>query len=212
MWHLYGLVLGIAAVVGLSVAERIDVRVNKVFPWVLSGGLIGARLYHVIDYKEYYQQFPGEIWAVWSGGLGIWGGVIGGAMAILIYQKLMKLKQFGKLVMAIVIALPLAQAIGRVGNYANGEFVTKVGLMPWWSMEAILNLALFGLLWRLNRRGHSSQAIVGTYLAGYGLIRFGLEFWRSDSWKWSGLGVAQWISLLSIVIGLSLWRQRNVQE
>lgn len=214
MFHLYGLILGIAVVSGLSIAERIDKRVSKIFPWVMLGGLLGARIYHVIDYFDFYVQNPAQILAVWNGGLGIWGGVLGGYIAFMIVCYKLKFTTLdqSKILGAMVVALPLSQAIGRLGNYFNGEFINLIWLMPWWSLEAIFNLALFSILWRLNLRGLSSQLIVGAYLVGYGSIRFVLEFWRSDSWKWGELGVAQWISLVSIVIGLWLWQLKNVQE
>lgn len=216
MVHLYGLILGIATVVWLSVAEMLDKRATKMFPWILLGAMLGARIYHVSDYWEYYQQNPGQILAVWRGGLGIWGGLLGGLGSIWIYQKLHKLEDIWKLGGAIVTPLPLAQAIGRVGNYVNGEFLNRVGAVPWWGLEAGLNLGLFGWLWWLGRTKKSlvkaPQRVVAGYLMGYGMIRFGLEFWRVESWKWGHLGVAQWISLVSIVIGWSLWQWQNVQE
>jgi len=212
MFSLYGLLIGVAVVVGVSIAEYIDRRVSKAFPWVVAGGLVGARVYHLIDYSDYYLANLEQIVAIWNGGLGIWGGVIGGAIALIVYQRLNMIKEGWRMVGAIAIALPISQAIGRVGNYLNGEFTNQVGWLSWWGIEAGLNLILFGILWRLHKRGLSSQRIVGSYFVGYGSIRFWLEFWRNDSWKLGELGVAQWISIISIVIGLWLWQQQNVQE
>ncbi len=169
MFHLYGLFIGIAVVAGWSVAEKIEPRVGRVAPFILVAGLVGARAYHVIDLWAYYSQDLWQIVAVWNGGLGIFGGIIGGVLAVWIYFKRDSLKVLG----AIVSGLPLAQAIGRIGNGINGEFVNKVWILPWWSAEAILDLMLFVLL-----RGLSSKARVGGYLVGYGLIRLVLQPYR----------------------------------
>ena len=99
-----------------------------------------------------------------------------GSIATLIYYRGETLK----VMVAIVTGLPLAQAIGRVGNAVNGEFWDKVWILPWWGAEAILDLMLFGIMWRLSLRGSSSQARVAVYLVGYFLIRLVLNPYRSD--------------------------------
>ena len=75
-------------------------------------------------------------------------------------------------------ALPLAQAIGRLGNAVNGEFSQRVWILPWWGAEAILDLVLFAVLWRPAMRGLSSQVKVGVYIVGYALIRLVLAPYR----------------------------------
>ena len=82
MFHLYGLFIGLAVVVGWSVAERIEPKANKVVVWVIGLGLLGARIHHVIDVWEYYSQNLGQIVAVWNGGLSIWGGLTGGGVGL----------------------------------------------------------------------------------------------------------------------------------
>ena len=173
MFHWYGFFIGLAIVVGWSVAERIDPKVNKVAPWVLVMGLIGARVWHVIDMWEYYGQNLTQVVAVWEGGMSIWGGLIGGGVGLWIgtrnQESGMKVKMLG----AVVTGLPLAQAIGRIGNGVNGEFVNKVWLLPWWACEAVLDLLLFILIWRTRPTWR-----VWVYLIGYGLIRLVLQPYR----------------------------------
>lgn len=171
MFHLYGFFIGLAIVVGYTVAEKLEPKVAKVAPWIIGLGVVGARLYHVIDLWEFYSQNPQLIVAVWNGGMSIWGGLIGGMLAWLLVGK-----GSWELLGAAVTALPLAQAIGRIGNGVNGEFVNLVFGLPWWSAEAILDLLLFGLLWRL--RGLSPQFKVLIYLLGYALIRTLLQPYR----------------------------------
>jgi len=192
MIHLYGLIVGIAIVVGWSVAEKIEPKVNKVVPWVLGLGFVGARLYHVIDLWEFYSQNLGLIVAVWNGGMSIWGGLGGGGVGLLIASSRAKsrdpsttarlaARQVGmtSILGAIVTGLPLAQAIGRIGNGVNGEFVNKVWILPWWAAEAILDLVLFGIIWYMPRADDNpplhEMVRVLVYLMGYGLIRLVLR-------------------------------------
>lgn len=174
MFHWYGLFIGLAIAVVWSVAEKIEPKVNKVAPWVIGMGLMGARIWHIVDIWEYYGQNLSQIVAVWNGGLSIWGGLVGGGMGLLIYHYTIKtLDHLWDILGAIVTGLPLAQAIGRLGNAVNGEFVNKVWILPWWAAEAVLDLGLFWLIRRtsLVRR-------IWIYLVGYGLIRLVLQQYR----------------------------------
>lgn len=167
IFHPYGLIIGVAIVAGWSVAEKLEPKTNKVAPWIIVGGLVGARLYHVIDLWSYYSQNLAQIVMVWNGGLGIFGGIIGGLLVWWIIDRRLET------LAAIVTGLPLAQAIGRLGNAVNGEFVQKVWILPWWCAEAILDLILFVLL-----RGRTPKYRIWIYLVGYGLIRLVLQPYR----------------------------------
>lgn len=61
MFHLYGMFIGLAIVVGYTVAEKLEPKVGRVAPWVIGLGILGARIYHVIDFWEYYGQNLGQI-------------------------------------------------------------------------------------------------------------------------------------------------------
>lgn len=214
MFSWYGLIVGSAMVVGYSVAEKLDNRVARVAPWVIFFGIIGARIYHVVDFWQYYRL---EIWQVlylWQGGLSIWGGLAGGVMGLLIYQRINNLSVFDtwNISGAMVVALPLSQAIGRVGNWANGEFGELVMGVSWWAWEASLNLLLFGIMLFIWRKGVGAKERVGIYLVGYGVIRYALELYRLESMMWGDWRVAQVISLCAIVIGLWLWLLPSVQK
>jgi phosphatidylglycerol:prolipoprotein diacylglycerol transferase len=177
-----------------------------VIPWVLVGALVGARLYHVLDYLSYYSENWLRVFELWQGGLAIWGGVMGGmvAYAIRIQNLEFRNSDTAELLAALVVPLPLAQAIGRIGNGVNGEFGELIGRVPWWSAEMGADLLLALCMYLMCLRGSSSQVKVGVYLVGYGVIRFGLEFARARSWELSGLGVAQWVAAAAIVIGFTL--------
>jgi prolipoprotein diacylglyceryltransferase len=73
----------------------------------------------------------------------------------------------------LVTPLPLAQAIGRLANGFNGEFTNLVGGIPWWGMEAILDLVLFGIVWFIEKKWR-----IWVYICGYLLIRLALQPYR----------------------------------
>ncbi len=161
----YGFIVGVAAVVWWSIAEYLEPKLKRLIPWILLLSLVGARAYHVFEYWDYYQADITAIPRVWEGGLSIWGALLlgGGYLAFRVKNMLW----------AVVTPLPLAQAIGRVANGVNGEFTSLVMGVPWWGMEAILNLFLFTGLLRAKKEWR-----VGGYLVGYGLIRLVLQPYR----------------------------------
>ncbi|MFZ2199433.1 MAG: prolipoprotein diacylglyceryl transferase family protein [Microgenomates group bacterium] len=174
MFHLYGFFIGVAIVVGYSIAEHIEPKVKEGAGWVISAGLVGARIYHVLEYQSYYSLNPSQIWQIWNGGLSIWGAMIGGMIALFIYHYTIKtLHHLASILGAIATAMPLAQAIGRIGNGVNHEFINLVWILPWWGAEMTLDLILFVLLWRTPLKYR-----MVTYLVGYGLIRYILQPFR----------------------------------
>lgn len=138
----YGLLMATAVMVGATIASREVERQGQdsedfwdMLFWVLIPGLVGARLYYVFiqsppeNLKEYLAN-PISILQVWQGGIHIFGGFIFGAIALLLYTRW---RQLPTLVFldAIVLALPLAQAIGRWGNFINQELYGPPTQLPW---------------------------------------------------------------------------------
>ncbi len=228
--HLYGLIIGMAVIAALewvhrvAMANKMDVSRFDQMSWkIILAGIVGARLYHVVDYWWYYSNHLAEVLAVWQGGLGIWGAIMGGLVAM----GFLKEKRAVWLDL-IALAVPLGQAIGRWGNWVNHELFGRPTSLPWgWWMpveyrpeqykqsslfhplflyESLLNVGLFiGLnVWNKKRGGLGTGIFIGGYLIGYGLIRMGLEPLRIDNWQLGGLATAQWISLLAIFIGSGL--------
>ncbi len=194
--HLYGFIIGLAIIVGVNYFSQSQKVISKskenVFLfWLLFFSIIGARLYHVIDYWSYYYQNINQIYATWNGGLGIYGALIAGVIYIFFYSLISKIS-FLSLLNSITPILPLCQAIGRIGNFFNHE-------IPTWWLEASLNLILFFLLKSKKLINYSTTSL---YLIGYGSIRFIIEFFRSDTWQIDSFKIAQIISLLFIIIGL----------
>jgi len=171
MFHLYGFFIGLAIVTGYSIAEKIEPRVKDGAGYIIFAGILGARLYHVLDFWSYYSLHLNEIFYIWNGGLSIWGALIAGGIVVAIINRKFSNSQIWG---AIATALPLAQAIGRLGNAVNHEFTNLVLGIPWWGAEAILDLTLFAIIWYLPMK---YRAVV--YLLGYGLIRYLLEPYRA---------------------------------
>ena len=125
--HYYGLMYAIAFYVGITLGKKIakernfDVELVENYAFVaIISGLIGGRLYYVLFNLPYYLRNPLEIPAVWHGGMAIHGGIIGGIIGTLIYAKI---KKVNPLTLGDFAAGPfiLGQAIGRIGNFMNGE-------------------------------------------------------------------------------------------
>jgi phosphatidylglycerol---prolipoprotein diacylglyceryl transferase len=193
--------------------------------WAIIPGLIGARIYHILTPTsgltlEYYRQNPLQIFAIWNGGLGIYGGLLGGALGILFYARRHRqplLKWFD----VVAPTVPIAQAIGRWGNFVNQELYGAPSDLPWaiyippekrvasytqyerfhplFLYESLLNLAAFGFLILIERRFRHRLRdgdLLPLYLMFYALIRFALDFIRLDSHGFGPLTTAQIVSLL----------------
>jgi phosphatidylglycerol:prolipoprotein diacylglycerol transferase len=185
--HWYGIILAsailFAAWLGTAELKRRgeDPEVGwSMLLWVVAGGVIGARLYHVIHMWGFYSSHPDLIVQVWNGGLGIPGAVAGGALALWLYTRWHHLPT-GRWLDIFVMALPLGQAIGRLGNFVNQELYGPPTTLPWgipidaahrvpewtnltlypvattrfvplFAYEAILSLVTLGLMLWISRR------------------------------------------------------------
>jgi phosphatidylglycerol:prolipoprotein diacylglycerol transferase len=135
--HWYGIIIA-AAVLGAALLGSREARVRgedrdvgwAILLWALVAGVIGARIYHVIHQWDLYRVNPGLILQVWNGGLGIPGAIVGGAAALLIYTRVNKLPT-ARWLDIFAIALPLGQAIGRLGNFVNQELYGPPTTLPW---------------------------------------------------------------------------------
>jgi prolipoprotein diacylglyceryl transferase len=101
--------------------------------WAVPFGIVGARVYHLITSPQDYFGAGGDpirAFYIWEGGLGIWGAVAGGALGAWFGARQMKIP-FSVLADGLAPGLPVAQAIGRVGNYFNNELYGKITTLPW---------------------------------------------------------------------------------
>jgi prolipoprotein diacylglyceryl transferase len=199
--------------------------------WAFPAGLIGGRIYFLITTPS---QIPSHWWgpfAIWTGGLGVWGGIAGGVLVGLWYvrrrRKLSK-NQMLRLLDAAAPGLLCAQAIGRIGNYFNQELFGKPSTLPWalkidpahrprsyahfatfqptFLYEMIWNLLLAGVLaWLVRRQRFRAPGVFALYVAGYSAFRLFEENLRIDySNHFLGMRLNFWIALLLFVAAL-LW-------
>ncbi|MEU8051917.1 prolipoprotein diacylglyceryl transferase [Micromonospora haikouensis] len=113
---------------GVAPGAVLDIAV-----WAVPTGIIGARIYHVITSPEKYFGEGGEplkAFAIWEGGLGIWGAVAGGALGAWIAARQLGIP-FAVVADALAPGLPLAQAVGRFGNWFNNELYGGLTTLPW---------------------------------------------------------------------------------
>ncbi len=238
---LYGILiaLGVLAAIGISYVEarRRGEDTKHVFNIALiivPLGVIGARLYHVIDRWDYFMQNPGEI--IGGQGLGIFGAVIGGVIGIIIYTRWRKLSTLRWLDI-VGPGLLLAQAIGRWGNYFNQEIYGNPTSLPWGIYIAPENrlpgyesfthfhpLFFYEFLW--NLLGFAALMVLGRKLSGwlkngdiflfyiiiYGIGRFYLEGLKIDVWTLGGVPTARWIAGAGILISAAIILIRHLKN
>ncbi len=178
-------------------------------------GVIGARLYYVIfDPTPHYESFI-DVIAIWEGGLAIYGGIIAGAITAIVVCLIKKVRIpcfFDMLAPAVMIA----QAIGRWGNFVNGEAygditdifirmeLNGVCVHPTFLYESLWNVLGFILLNILYKRRKFDGQIVLGYIAWYGLGRGFIEGLRTDSLYVGPLRVSQLVGFISCAVALSV--------
>jgi len=237
--HMYGLMLllGIAACIWLT-GVRWTRRggdwdlIFRVAVWGVGAGIAGARLYHV---ATSWEELPDEWWgvfAVWEGGLGIWGGIAGGVLVGGLIARRSGAR-VPELLDAAAPGILNAQAIGRVGNWWNQELFGEPTDLPWgleidavrrpddyllsetfhptFLYEGLWNLFAAGLLLLLDRRFRfRPPALFALYVILYTAFRFYLETLRVDpSKELLGLRVNAWVALVVFVAALAffIWWQ-----
>ena len=220
MW--YGVLMASAMILCVLLALKEGKRVNISEDDILNlaivsipCGLIGARLYYVIFNWSWYSKHLSEILNFRGGGMAIHGGLLGGVLAGYIYTKVKKLNFF-KMADCVVLGIPLAQAIGRWGNYLNKEahggptdlpwgiMVDGVKVHPTFLYESIWDLGVFIFLMLFRKKQKYEGQILVYYITLYSIGRFFIEGLRTDSLMLGPLRMAQVISLGFVLIGVIL--------
>ncbi len=196
---MYGLIITLALVFCTLIIERDLTRQDKELLWklvffMLLGGIIGARLYHVIHLHPYYMQDPVRILYVWHGGLGIIGGLFGALVSFFIIAERAKLNYFYWLDKFAFVA-PLAHSLGRVANIVNGE------LLPYAMYESFGMLITFGAFVLIKAKRLHQGTYSGLYLIGYGIVRILLEPTKQEAWDFGNIYVAQLFAIVFVIVG-----------
>jgi phosphatidylglycerol---prolipoprotein diacylglyceryl transferase len=251
----YGILLMLGALAGGFLAT-IEVKrrghdpemVWDLLVYLIIGGVIGARVWHILTpppssiaqgfTTAYYLTHPLDAVAIWKGGLGIPGTIIGGLVAMYLYARGHRQISFLEWSDIAAPSLALGQAIGRWGNFFNQELYGAPTDLPWkifidpahrlagyqdvafyhplFAYESILNVAnMLLLLWILRRFSGSLKRgeVFNIYLIVYPLIRFGLDFLRLDASQLFNVDINQAVSAVIAVLAVIvlLWRRRSPQ-
>lgn len=218
----YGFLIVIAFVVGLLLLYKLSKEskfnfenILEIFILLVPTSIICARLYYILFNLDYYSNNIDKIFSVTSGGLAIYGGIIGGAIVTYIYTKIKKIN-FIKLLDMLVIVLPLGQAIGRWGNFFNveaygcvTESIFRMGIIengnyievhPTFLYESIICFVIFTFLFVTRNKDKFLGENTCTYLLLYGISRTFIEGLRTDSLMIGSLKVSQIISIILVII------------
>ena len=230
---IYGLLIAAAIAVAVFLCSREEKRLQlpqdtsiDLALWLIPAAIIGARLYYVAFQWEMYAQNPIRILYVWEGGLAIYGGVIAGVLTGFAFSKKKNIP-FGVLADWVAPVLILGQAIGRWGNFFNGEaygclvenpawqfFPAAVFVGGQWHMatffyESMWNLAGFILLWLKRKTVKIPGNLFLGYLMWYGAGRAVIEGLRTDSLMLGPFRVSQLLSVALVLFAFCFWLIRT---
>ena len=242
----YGLAIAVGVIVAVTFAQRRwaarggdPADLSRLATWSVVAGLVGARAYHVItDYHRFQGQWLDAV-KVWEGGLGIPGGLLAGVVTGVVLARRRGLPA-GQLLDVVAPAIPIAQAIGRLGNWFNQELFGRPTELPWglridvahrpdgyeqfatfhptFLYEALWNLALASLLVVHERRRPDGRPgrLFALYVGGYALGRLWVEALRiDDATRIAGVRVNIWVSLVAVVAAAAsmlVLRRRSAEE
>ena len=238
--HFYGLTLLVAIAAAVLITGLRWTRrggdwdlIFRVAVWGVASGIVGARLYHVITS---WDELPDAWWgpfAIWKGGLGVWGGIgVGCVVGAIVAHRAGA--SVARLADCVAPALLVAQGIGRFGNWWNQELYGKPTDLPWgleidldhrgdfidsetfhptFLYEALWNFAAAGLLLLIERRFRIRPGgLFALYVLLYSLGRLWVEFLRVDpSHEWAGVRLNAWVAGLTVVLAAAffVWWQKT---
>ena len=228
-FHWYGIIMGIAVIVGLVIFSR-GLAHRRISPhhafWIgliaVPCGIIGARLFHVFDNFRYFWSHPGQIFGGQLVGLAIYGVITGGVLGLVVYCRWKKLPIL-RVLDATALAFPVAQIIGRCANIINGDTWGPPTKLPWGFIytnphallpaalrgvpthptpvyEQLWLLVMIGLLLILIPRFHTDGLAFLAYVGLYSLGRFFISYYRVNNLLFLGLREAQLLALAGIII------------
>ncbi len=233
-WYSVLMLTGMLITIIMVIAEAKKFNISKDFAfnlsfWVIIFGLIGARLYYVVFNYSLYKDNILDIFKIWEGGLAIHGGLIAGFITLYVYSKRYNINPF-KMTDITVVPLLLAQAIGRWGNFFNGEAhgaattyyrlkelhipekiiegmkIGNVYYHPTFLYESLYCLVGFVILLFVRRYKYIKRGqLTCIYLMYYSIGRFFIESLRTDSLMLGGFKMAQLISAVLFTVGLIIF-------
>jgi len=243
--YFYGILIAVGVIVAIVVSRRRYVRFGgdgeffeKTAIWAVVIGFLGARAAYVLTHSGNFADRPYAVFFLWEGGLALYGGLLFGALAFVYFVN----KHDGDLFAiadATAVGIPLAQAIGRLGNYFNQELFGTPSTLPWGLKIDVANRPpqfagfatfhptfLYELLWNafilvpvilwLEKRSKLAKgASFGVYVAMYSFIRFWMELLRTDTtYRLFGISRNGWVSVAAFIGGVAWvrWMQKRAEQ
>ena len=236
-WYALLIMSGVILAVYLAMREAKKKRIipDDILDFILIAfpiAIVGARLYYVVFDWSNYSQNLSEIFAIWHGGLAVYGGLISGALVLLVFSYYRAINPIDFLDIAAP-GVMIAQAIGRWGNFVNQEaygkaveqlkylpnvirnqmYIDGSYRIPTFLYESVWNVVGFIIIMVLRRKPRflKQGEIFSFYLVWYGCGRFVIEGMRTDSLMFFGLRVSQWLSIILVLTGLIFvfWRRKQ---
>ncbi len=224
--YTYGLLIALGVVLGFVYATREIQRQGisqddflNMFLIGVPAAIVCARLYFVIFSWDSYKDNLMDIFNIRGGGIAIYGGVIGAAASVLIYCRAKKIDA-KKVFDILAVGLLIGQAIGRWGNFVNGEAFGGHTDLPWamtirqdgiliansvhptFFYESALNaLGILGLCLYKRKQAFAGEIFCG-YMVWYGFSRMLIEGLRADSLYWGAFRVSQILSAVLVIAGV----------
>ncbi len=246
-WHLAARAVKRPALWPNETAPMTPRQVEDLMTWIILGVILGGRLGYVLFYQpSVYLENPAQILRIWEGGMAFHGGLLGVVVAAWLYARAQNIDKL-QIADLVAHTVAPGLLLGRLANFVNAELWGRATDLPWGvafpgraaqdcgqalgevcarhpsqlyeaAMEGLILGAL--ILWMVYRRNafHAPGRILGTFLAGYGIARFIVEFFRqpdaqfiSDgnplglAWQIGGYGLTQGQALSVPMIALGLW-------
>ena len=232
--HWYGIIIALAIMVALSLATRQTKKFGikeedllDMFLLALPVSIIFARLFFVVFTWDSFKNDLLGIFRIWEGGLAIYGAIIGAVLSVVLYSYKKKVDMLHLMDFACVY-LPLAQAIGRWGNFTNQVLYGSNTDLPWgmtgsiiqrfpspgvdgarlvhptFLYESLLNIVVFIILLGLRKKNKVRGSVFAAYLMSYSFIRFLTEFLRTDEFGVGNILYNQVVAAL-VFVGAFIW-------
>lgn len=242
--HWYGIIIALAVMCGvllaLKLSKSLGIDQDSIMDFALLAipmAIIGARIYYVVFQWDLYKDNPISVLYIWEGGLAIYGGVLAGILAGIIFAKIKKIN-FWQLADLGAPCLILGQAIGRWGNFVNQEAYGRLVTNPAWQWfpasvyisnalpgkqgwymatffyESIWNFAVFIFLLTYIKKRKRKGEVFLFYLILYSFGRFIIEGFRTDSLYIANTSIrsSQLLSLILFTLGLTLFISGRIRE
>ena len=241
-FHWYGVIMAVSVAVGSVVFARQlgrrGIDPSHVYGMLLLAvplGILGARLFHVLDHFSFYWHHPGDIIGKQLVGLAIYGVITGGVLAVVIYCRWKNLPLW-RVLDCLALAIPVGQLIGRCANIINGDTWGKATSLPWGIVytnprallpadllgvptqptpiyEQLWLLVVIGVVWWAMPRLKTDGTAFLLYLGLYSFGRFFLSYLRVNNILFLGLREAQLLALVVFVavFPVAWWLRRRAR-